>query len=212
MTSLPASLVKFLPVGTAETWLTIAPLMPASAYLVGGTALTVHLLHRESRDLDFFLEIPEDLMALADAFETAGSVVFDQRDDRTINCLFNATKIQVLEAASQQLLQPTTAVGGIRVASIPDILATKLKVLGERGELRDYFDIMFIEDAAGVRVEDGLTWALDKYNPSDRSGFIGHTIRALGHTDDVNDDPSLPVAREVIEAYWAKRVLGIQWP
>jgi predicted nucleotidyltransferase component of viral defense system len=212
VTSLPRDLVKFLPRGTAETWLTIAPLMPHSAYLVGGTALTVHLLHRESRDLDFFLEQPEDLLALASAFEDVGSVIFDQREERTINCLFNATKVQVLEAASQKILEPTFAIGGIQVASLPDILATKLKVVSERGELRDYFDIMVIEQTARLLVEDGLAWALDKYNPNDRDEFVGRTVHALGYTDDVLDDPSLPVERKVIEAYWTKRATEIRRP
>jgi hypothetical protein len=44
----------FLPPDTAETWQTIAPLVPPVAYLGGGTAIAVHLEHRTSRDLDFF--------------------------------------------------------------------------------------------------------------------------------------------------------------
>ena len=64
-----------LPGDTAQTWLIIAPLMPTSAYLVGGTALTVHLQHRVSRDLEFFLENSEDLDALRTAFRSAGNVV-----------------------------------------------------------------------------------------------------------------------------------------
>lgn len=145
-----------LPAGTAQTWATIAPLVPESAYLVGETALTVHLLHRVSRDLDFFLERYEDLEALARTLEEAGPVVFDQRDERTINCTFNDTKVQVLDASSQRILRPTIPVGGVRVASVADIFAMKLKVIGDRGEMRDYFDLMAIEKTEGLRVKDGL--------------------------------------------------------
>jgi len=179
--------------------------VPESAYLVGGTALTVHLLHRVSRDLDFFLERVEDLAALAHALEEAGLVIFDQRDERTINCTFNETKVQVLDATSQKLLQPTIPVGGVRVASVADILATKLKVISDRGELRDYFDLMVIEKTAGIRIEDGLAWALNKYDPRDRTEFVRRTIRALDHTDDLLDDPGLPVSRAEIVLYWARR-------
>jgi nucleotidyltransferase AbiEii toxin of type IV toxin-antitoxin system len=43
-----------LPPDTALTWETIAPIVPSTAYLGGGTAIAVHLAHRVSRDLDFF--------------------------------------------------------------------------------------------------------------------------------------------------------------
>ena len=38
----------------ASTWETIARIVPPTAYLGGGTAIAVHLRHRESADLDFF--------------------------------------------------------------------------------------------------------------------------------------------------------------
>jgi hypothetical protein len=158
-----------------------------------------------SRDLDFFLEQHEDLEALARALEEAGPVVFDQRDERTINCTFNDTKVQVLDASSQRILRPTIPVGGVRVASVADIFAMKLKVIGDRGELRDYFDLMAIEKTEGLRAEEGLAWALDKYNPRDRTEFISRTVRALGHTDDLLEDPGLPVSRAEIVSYWARR-------
>jgi Nucleotidyl transferase AbiEii toxin, Type IV TA system len=52
---LPAWLRDILPEGTATAWLAIRDVLPASAYLGGGTAIAVHLRHRMSRDLDFFL-------------------------------------------------------------------------------------------------------------------------------------------------------------
>jgi hypothetical protein len=45
---------SILPPDTALTWETIAPTVPSTAYLGGGTAIAVHLAHRVSRDLDFF--------------------------------------------------------------------------------------------------------------------------------------------------------------
>lgn len=42
---IPDELKKMMPRGTSETWLKIAPHLPPSAYMSGGTALTVHLLH-----------------------------------------------------------------------------------------------------------------------------------------------------------------------
>jgi hypothetical protein len=143
---LSEDLLAKLPTETGETWRTIAPLLSVSAYLAGGTALMVHLLHRISRDLDIFLEQPEDLVSLWAAIAAAGHGLASQHDDRTINCVFNDTRLQVLEASTQKLVGPTTTVGESRVASVEDIMAMKLKVIMDRGELRDYFDLMAIEE------------------------------------------------------------------
>lgn len=43
-----------LPPDTTLTWETIAPIVPSTEYLGGGTAIAVHLAHRVSRDLYFF--------------------------------------------------------------------------------------------------------------------------------------------------------------
>ena len=159
--------MKKMPPGTSETWLKIAPLLPPSAYLSGGTALTVHLLHRVSRDLDIFLERPEDLRAL--------------------------------------WVAPFTTVGGMRVASVEDIMATKLKVIVDRGELRDYFDIMKIEQDRSIMAETGLALVIEKYSPAEPDQYIKSIVKALGYLGDVEDDPALPVSRKVIVDYWMKR-------
>ena len=198
-----------LPGDTAQTWLIIAPLMPTSAYLVGGTALTVHLQHRVSRDLDFFLENSEDLDALRTAFRSAGNVVVNERSEGTLNCLFNQTKVQVLDASTQRLLRSTTRVAGIRVASVEDIMATKIMVIVDRGELRDYFDLMRIEQQVGLQAETGIALAVQKYNPQDKEMFVFSVLKVLGGFSDVADDPSLPVGREEIEKYWIKRQLQV---
>ena len=194
-----------LPGDTAKTWLALASLMPTSAYLVGGTALTVHLLHRISRDLDFFLEEPEDLSALAIVLENAGNVVFTQRDDRTLNLQFNATKVQILDASSQQQIRPTIRVAGVRVASVEDIMATKLNVVTKRGELRDYFDLMIIEQLRHIRVEEGIAYAIARYSPTVPREYVQLVMSSLGYLGDVEDDDSLPVERSVIESHWIRR-------
>lgn len=203
--SLPDELIKKMPPGTSETWLKIAPLLPPSAYLSGGTALTVHLLHRVSRDLDIFLERPEDLQALWTRLQEVGVARAERRDDSTINCVIDGTRVQVLEATSQKIVSSFTTVGGIRVASVDDIMATKLKVVVDRGELRDYFDIMKIEEDRLLMVETGLALVIEKYSPTEPDRYIKSIVRALGYLDDVEDDPALPVSRKTIVDYWMKR-------
>ena len=207
--SLPAHILAMLPGDTASTWEVLAPLMPDSAYLVGGTGLTVHLQHRVSRDLDFFLEQPEDLDELWRAFQRAGKVVASRRDDGTINCLFNGTMVQVLDASTQRLISPTIRVAGMRVASVEDLMATKIKVIVDRGEMRDYFDLLRIEQQVGLQAEAGIVLAIQKYEPRDKEAFVFSVLTALGGFDDVADDPDLPLGREEIESYWVTRQLEV---
>lgn len=202
--TLPAWLRELLPGDTAPSWEAIRDLVPASAYLAGGTALAVHLRHRQSRDLDFFLERPEDLLALRDALSARGTFAVTQASTDTLNGQFHATKVQFLEAATQRNLEPPRQVEGLRVAGLRDLLAMKLKVVGDRGELRDYYDLEKIEQA-GLTVEEGLGLFLARYSPQDRQGAVLHVVRALGSFDDVADDPFLPEDKDRISSYWQAR-------
>ena len=108
--SIPRELAAILPNGTARTWVSIRDVVPAGAYLGGGTAIAVHLRHRVSRDLDFFLRQPVDLTALAEVLEAKGSLVVQQLDPepgrQTLNVLLDTTRLQFLEASSVRVLEP----------------------------------------------------------------------------------------------------------
>lgn len=203
--SLPPSLAKVLPPATQRAWARIAPLVPESAYLVGGTAIAVHLLHRSSRDLDFLLESPEDLEALAAGLDRVGNLVVTTLQSDTLNALLDDARLRFLLADDQRVLEPVTTIEGIRVAGIGDLLATELNVLTRRGELRDYFDIMTIETKARRLTEEGLGLFVARYQPSVPEDAIGSIVRALGYMGDVADDLQLPVKRSAIEKYWKRR-------
>lgn len=59
MTSL-SSPAHVLPRATIKAWAPVAAVTPHDGILMGGTALTVHLEHRVSRDLDVFTTAPFD--------------------------------------------------------------------------------------------------------------------------------------------------------
>lgn len=201
-----ASIREILPRGTAEAWATIIPAVPECAYLAGGTALAVHLKHRISRDLDFFTEREFDVDQLAAQLSELGSFAPTLLATGTLNGIFDRTKIQFLEASSQRNVEAPAVLAGIRIASIPDLMATKLKVIGDRGALRDYFDIMTIEQQTDISVENGLELFIQRYQPKVPDAAIAHLLRGLGYMDDVVDDPGLPVPRKTIEDYWAARM------
>ncbi len=201
-----ASIREILPRGTAEAWATIIPAVPECAYLAGGTALAVHLKHRISRDLDFFTEREFDVDQLAARLSELGSFAPTLLATGTLNGIFDRTKIQFLEASSQRNVEAPAVLAGIRIASVPDLMATKLKVIGDRGALRDYFDIMTIEQQTDISVENGLELFIQRYQPKVPDAAIAHLLRGLGYMDDVVDDPGLPVPRKTIEDYWAARM------
>ncbi len=201
--SIPAHIGRVLPVDTARSWELIAPLLPDSAVLYGGTAIAVQLQHRVSRDLDFFFHTDFDTQAIARALSQRGTFAAAQHSADTLNGIFNATKVQFLRAYKQQPVGPATEVAGIRVAHLRDLMATKLKAVADRSELRDYFDIMALEQT-GLSVETGLI-LYRKRCGLDSTADLTPIVRALGYFGDVGDDPGLPIARDVIEDYWAAR-------
>lgn len=205
MGDLPAHLRSALPASTRELWHALVGNLPDGAYLVGGTAIAAHLGHRVSRDLDFFVAEPFRPEELVRILEGLGRFAATQVSPGTLNGYLGETRVQFLDAQDQRPVDPTIDVAGIQVAGLRDLLATKLKVIGDRGELRDYFDVLVIEGDTGHRVEEGLAVVLERYRPATPDAVILHIVRALGYLDDVADDPALPMDRAEIEAYWAAR-------
>lgn len=207
--SLPDDVRRTIPEDTASTWETIAPTLPSQLYLGGGTALAVHLAHRVSKDLDFFYHgHAVDLAAVRGELERLGPFAITSSGPGTLKGVFSETKVQFLhadEVAAQRLLEPLREVAGIHVAGIGDIFAMKLKVVAERGELRDYFDLMTIEQQAGRGVEEGIALFAERYRLPREPATAEPIVRALGYFDDVDEDLGLPLARADIAAYWKRR-------
>ena len=194
---------------TALTWETIARIVPPTAYLGGGTAIAVHLEHRVSRDLDiFFHHNSVDLDELAIMLSAAGPFAITERAPGTLNGVFSATRVQFLhadEVRPQRLLESPTQVDGLRIAQISDLMAMKLKVVGDRGELRDYFDLMTIEEQARRTVDEGLALFIERFQPEYPEQAINHILLGLGYFDDVDPDETLPAPRQQIVDYWTRR-------
>ncbi|MGA8365459.1 MAG: nucleotidyl transferase AbiEii/AbiGii toxin family protein [Solirubrobacteraceae bacterium] len=204
--TLPAEITKILPPETAWAWERIAPVLPADCRLAGGTALAIHLHHRESRDLDFFYKDPTlDLAALELRLSELGSFAVSARAPGTLNGLLRGAKLQFLDANDQVDLDEPLTRAGILVSGLSDILAMKVKVIGDRGELRDYFDLKRIEELTGRTVEEGIGLYMARYQIPPEHPSIGHAVEALGYLDDVDEDDMLPEDHATIAAYWKRR-------
>jgi hypothetical protein len=206
---LPSELRATLAPGTAEAWEALAPHLPAMLYLAGGTAVAVHLRHRSSADLDFFYHASAvDLDELADRLSRLGPFAITRRAPGTLRGLFASTKVEFLHAdelGPQELLREPTEVGGLRVAALEDLMAMKLKVIGDRGEARHYFDVMSIDENGAVTLEDGIALFLERYKLAPSSEALPHLVGALGYLGDVEQDDSLPLDKRALTRWWQER-------
>lgn len=210
---LPVDLRRALPAATVRAWETLSPHLPGELYLGGGTAVAVHLRHRESTDLDFFYHRASvDLDRLEGLLGRLGPFAVTQRAPGTLRGLFGATKVEFLhadEVRPQQLLEEPAVVAGLRVAGRRDLMAMKLKVIGDRGELRDYFDVMKLDQEGVVSLEDGVALFLERYGLDPAADALNHLVRALGYLDDVEEDDALPIGKDDLAEWWQHRQVAL---
>jgi hypothetical protein len=202
---LPADLRRILPADTTQTWTTLAPELPPELYLGGGTAVAVHLKHRGSRDLDFFFHQSVDLDELEKLISGLGPFAVTYKDEGTRKGVFSETKLEIFDASALEQLAPPTEVAGLRIASMQDLMAMKIKVMAERGEMRDYFDVKTIDEDGGISVEEGIELYIERYGVDPTSSSMRQLYLAMGHLDDVEPDESLPISKEELAAWWRKR-------
>jgi Nucleotidyl transferase AbiEii toxin, Type IV TA system len=202
---LPAHLRRVLPADTANAWQALAPHLPQELYLGGGTGVAVHLGHRTSRDLDLFFHRPVDLGKLGRLLGDLGPFAVTHESDGTLRGLFSGTKVEIFDASDLQLLVEPEVVAGIRVADLHDLMAMKLKVLAERGEMRDYFDVKAIDELGSVSVEEGVELYMRRYGIAPTSEALPHLYRALGDLGDVEVDEMLPVDIADLQQWWSRR-------
>ena len=142
--------------------------------LYGGTAIALRLGHRHSVDFDFFSEKSLDREAIKAAFPFMARSTTLQDTGNTWVVLVpcgdpeqGQVKVSFFGTiAFGRVGEPDfTDDGVLRVASIDDLMATKLKVVLQRAEAKDYRDVAAMVNA-GVSLSHGLAAARQLYGPS----------------------------------------------
>lgn len=203
---MPEWLAGVLPGHTAEAWEALAGILPASAYLGGGTAIAAHLQHRVSRDLDVFFQESPDLDGLEQALQARGPMVTMRKGNGTLDCVFGDTRVQLLDTARHNLIETAEPVAGIRVAGLGDLMGMKLRAITDRGEHRDYLDLTTIENDGGRRVEEGMAYFVARFEPKNADEVVVTVLRSLAYSGDIEDDPALAVSIEELQEYWTERI------
>jgi len=177
---------------------------------MGGTALAIHLRHRCSQDLDVFVHESFDPSELLLRMESTAEVALVDIAEEALNCVANGVKVQFLEARGQRVIEPPTMLARMAIGSVRDIAATKYKVIGDRGELRGYHDLMRLAANAGIDPQLGLRMYCERYGVGLEHPSVAHIVTALGSFDDVADDPWLSesdpdATLDTVSSHWQQR-------
>ena len=179
-------------------------------YLAGGTGLAIYLRHRRSADLDFFVHgnfDPQEI--LTELKNSKLPIAVTHLSQGTLNVLCDSVLVQFLSVAGQIQLSPTSRIDTADVASIPDILAMKLNAVLGRAKLRDYFDLMVIDQQTGYPIEAGIGLFLQRCRPAVPDQTVATIIRSLGYLDDVEDDATVPTERTKVVDFWNSRSVDV---
>lgn len=181
--------LDILPPAQKQLWPELGNATKLGFALYGGTAIALRLGHRESVDFDFFSEKPLDREAIKAAFPFMAQATTLQDHDNTWVVLVsygNSERAHVKVSFFGMITfgragEPDiTDDGVLQVASFDDLMATKVKVVLQRAEAKDYRDVAAMVKA-GVSLSRGLASARQLYGPNFQPG---ESLKALVYFND----------------------------
>lgn len=157
--------LDILPASQRTLWPHLADASRDSFVLYGGTAVALHLAHRESVDFDFFTHLtfqPDELVNRY-LFLREAEVLQSQPNTLTVITAGRDTggvKISFFGGLTfGRVAQPRRTPDGVMsVASLDDLLAHKLKTILQRVETKDYADVDALLQS-GLSLSSGLAGA-----------------------------------------------------
>ena len=159
--------------------------VPPDFTLYGGTAVALHLGHRNSVDFDFFSAKAIDTDALDAEIPFLRDARIIQQEKNTLTCLVDRggpVKVSFFGLPHlRSIAAPHVAAGNrLSIASLIDLAGTKAAVVQQRPEAKDYVDLDAIM-RAGVGLPTALAAARFIYGPKFNPQI---TLKALSYFDD----------------------------
>lgn len=182
--------------------------------LVGGTALALHLRHRVSFDLDFMtLETFSGERVARSLAAAVEDIDFSAVGTDEMHATVGGVAVQVFRAPHRganpgyvRNLQHPGEIDGLRVASLADLLASKLDVIMYRPKLRDYIDLAAIDAGGTFRLEDGLLFHLRRYGTTPASRDLSRIVALLEDPGPLEEDRVFESRRPETLDYLRRRV------
>ncbi|MCY4102859.1 MAG: nucleotidyl transferase AbiEii/AbiGii toxin family protein [bacterium] len=189
-----------LPLNLRAVWPVLASAVAeVDGALYGGTALAIHLRHRQSFDLDYLVAGPFDPAIVAERLTAGTECRALGQDPDALRVVANGVTVEVFRPPPrgynpgvERTLAPPAVIDGLPVASLPDLLASKLDLLLYRQMLRDYIDLAAIEAESPYSLEDGLLFHEARYGATPASFELSRII-------DLLEDPGTLPADGVFE-------------
>ena len=160
--------------------------LPPWFVLYGGTAIALHLGHRQSIDFDFFANRPldDDQLVLSIPFLAKANVT--QREPNPLSCSVDRggpVKLSFFGVPRlPRLRAPLIAAdNGLRVASLFDLAGAKAAVVQIRAEAKDYIDIDALLSDGRVDLPTALACGAAMYGESFNPQI---TLKALSYFGD----------------------------
>lgn len=166
--------IHILPPAQRRLWPELKNAPNLGFALYGGTAIALRLGHRNSIDFDFFSEKPLDRDAIKAAFPfmERSTTLQDQDNTWVVLVPYGNSEPEHVKVsffgtiAFGRVGEPDfTDDGVLQVASFDDLMATKVKVVLQRAEAKDYRDVAAMINA-GVSLSRGLASARQLYGPN----------------------------------------------
>ena len=124
--------------------------MLARFFLVGGTALALHIGHRISIDLDLFSTETFDSEQLLEHLEMQYYYELDYRGNNTLKGSINGIKVDLI-SHRYPMADAILVTEEVRMASLKDIAAMKLNAISDNGtRLKDFVDIAFLSNSLNL--------------------------------------------------------------
>ena len=198
--------LDILPAPQQRLWTELSD-VPPEFVLYGGTAIALHLGHRESIDFDFFVNQTFDpaKLELQVAFMRGAQIT--QRAPSTLTGIIDrdgVVKVSFFGLPHIPRLRTPHHVdeNRMKVASLLDLAGTKTSVVQARAEAKDYIDIDALIHVGNVDLPTALAAGRAIYGPQFNPEI---TLKALSFFDD-GDLHKLPTAMKSRLATAAREV------
>jgi Nucleotidyl transferase AbiEii toxin, Type IV TA system len=134
-----------LPAAQRKVWAELSGIPPEFT-LYGGTAVALHLGHRQSIDFDFFGNKSVAPIELASSLPLLGGGTILQSEPNTLTMLIDRggpVKLSFFGVPRLKKIKPPHVASDnrLQIASLLDLAGTKATVVQQRAEAKDYIDI-----------------------------------------------------------------------